>query len=40
MIAKMASPLWSVSQLCSASGSRLEMPKYQSISCTSVGTLR
>ena len=40
MTAKIASPLWSESQICSPSGSRLEMPKYQSMSCTSVGTLR
>ena len=38
MIANSASPLCSPSQPCNAPGSRLEMPKYHSISCTSVGT--
>ncbi|CKV93187.1 Uncharacterised protein [Mycobacterium tuberculosis] len=34
------SALLTDSQPCSASGSRLKMPKYQNMSCTSVGTLR
>lgn len=39
-MAKIASALWLESQLASPLGSSVKTPKYQSISCTSVGTLR